>query len=335
MQTRKNDHIQEALKQSFLPNDFDKIRFEPILLPETNIENVDLSTTFLGQRFPYPVFINAMTGGTDKAHEINDKLSILAAKHGLAMATGSAAITLREPQTQASFSVIRQNHPDGFILANIGADKTPDNADDIVKMLQADALQIHCNAPQEAVMPEGERNFIGWAQNIQEMVKKVSVPTVVKNVGFGMTATDIQTLKSLGVNTIDVAGSGGTNFITIENARRTHPIDGFKSYGFSTVESLLEAEKVPGIEIIASGGVRNAYDVIKALNLGAKAVGLSRYFLELAVNYSLDDADALLSEFLHDLKKITALLGAHTIEELQEKPRVLDPSLISFINQRP
>jgi isopentenyl-diphosphate delta-isomerase len=150
-----------------------------------------------------------------------------------------------------------------------------------------------------------------------------------------MTATDIQTLKSLGVNTIDVAGSGGTNFITIENARRTHPIDGFKSYGFSTVESLLEAEKVPGIEIIASGGVRNAYDVIKALNLGAKAVGLSRYFLELAVNYSLDDADALLSEFLHDLKKITALLGAHTIEELQEKPRVLDPSLISFINQRP
>jgi len=184
-------------------------------------------------------------------------------------------------------------------------------------------------------MPEGERNFIGWGANIQAMAQKVSVPTVVKNVGFGMTAEDIRTLKALGVTTIDVAGSGGTNFITIENARRNHPIDGFKSYGFSTVESLLEAEKVPGVEIIASGGIRNAYDVIKALNLGAKAVGLSRYFLELAVNYSFEDADAMLADFLDDLKKITALVGAKNIKELQEKPRLLDPSLISFINQRP
>ena len=332
---RKNDHIQEALKQNFMPNDFDKIRFEPVLLPETDIDAVDLSTSFLGQTFPYPVFINAMTGGTEKAHQINDQLSKLAAKHGLAMATGSAAITLRSPETKESFSVIRKNHPSGFILANIGADKSADNADEIVKLLKADALQIHCNAPQEAVMPEGERNFIGWGANIQAMAQKVSVPTVVKNVGFGMTAGDIRTLKALGVTTIDVAGSGGTNFITIENARRNHPIDGFKSYGFSTVESLLEAEKVPGVEIIASGGIRNAYDVIKALNLGAKAVGLSRYFLELAVNYSFEDADAMLADFLDDLKKITALVGAKNIKELQEKPRLLDPSLISFINQRP
>jgi isopentenyl-diphosphate delta-isomerase len=332
---RKNDHIQEALKQTFMPNDFDKIRFEPVLLPETDIDKIDLSTEFLGQTFKYPVFINAMTGGTEKAHAINDHLSQLAAKHGLAMATGSAAITLRAPETKESFSVIRKNHPQGFILANIGADKSADNAAEIVAFLKADALQIHCNAPQEAVMPEGERNFIGWAANIKAMVKKVNVPTVVKNVGFGMTAQDIKTLKELGVKTIDVAGSGGTNFITIENARRNHPIDGFKSYGFSTVESLLEAEKVPGVEIIASGGIRNAYDVIKALNLGAKAVGLSRYFLELAVNYSLDEADALLIDFLDDLKKITALLGATNILELQEKPRLLDASLISFINQRP
>ena len=332
---RKNDHIQEAMKQSFMPNDFDKIRFEPVLLPETDIDQVDLSTTFLGQTFEYPVFINAMTGGTDKAHQINDQLSKLAAKYGLAMATGSAAITLRQPETKESFSVIRKNHPHGFILANIGADKSADDAAAIVEMLSADALQIHCNAPQEAVMPEGERNFIGWGANIQAMVKKVSVPTVVKNVGFGMTAEDIRTLKALGVTTVDVAGSGGTNFITIENARRSHPIDGFKSYGFSTVESLLEAEKVPGIDIIASGGIRNAYDVIKALNLGAKAVGLSRFFLELAVNYSFEEADEILSGFLSDLKKITALVGASSIVELQEKQRLLDPSLRAFIDQRP
>ncbi len=48
----------------------------------------------------------------------------------------------------------------------------------------------------------------------------VAVPVVVKEVGFGMSRETIQQLLAIGVQTIDVAGSGGTSFTQIENARR-------------------------------------------------------------------------------------------------------------------
>lgn len=331
---RKDDHIKEALKQSFMPNDFDKIRFAPVLLPETDIESVDISTTYLGKKFKTPIYINAMTGGTEKAKEINDKLSLLAAHFELPMASGSAAIALKDPNALSSFEIIRKNDSNGFILANIGADKSAKDALDVVKIMNASALQIHCNAPQEAVMPEGERNFMGWKDNIKAMMALVDVPVTVKNVGFGMSRTDILMLKNLGVKTIDVAGSGGTNFITIENARRNYPIDGFKNYGFSTVESLLESEDIDGIEILASGGVRNAYDVVKALSLGAKAVGLSRFFLTLAIDHTLDEAKEIIQTMLDDIKKITALLGCKSVSDLQNLNKIYDTSLINFLASR-
>lgn len=331
---RKNDHIQEALKQSFTPNDFDKVRFEPVLLPSVNVQDVDLSTSYLGEKFPLPIFINAMTGGTDKAHAINGALASLAAKFQLPMASGSASVVLKDPQAKESFSIIRTHLKDGFVMANIGADKSASDAKKVVEMLNANALQIHVNAPQEAVMPEGERNFTHWAENIQAMHAAVDVPVIVKGVGFGMSARDITQLKALGIQTVDVAGSGGTNFITIENARRTHPLDGFKNYGFSTVESLLDAADVSGVELIASGGVRNAYDVIKALSFGAKAVGLSKYFLKLVIDYDRPQAEEILAVFIDDLRKIMALLGADSVDALKKLNKLYDSSLIDFMNQR-
>jgi len=331
---RKNDHIQEALKQSFTPNDFDKVRFEPVLLPPVNVDTVDLSTRFAGATFPVPIYINAMTGGTDKAKSINESLAALAAKFHLPMASGSASVTLKDAASTDSFSVIRSHLKNGFVMANIGADKTADDAVKVVELLAANALQIHVNAPQEVVMPEGERDFVHWAENIMAMQQAVNVPVIVKGVGFGMTQRDVRELKALGVKTIDVAGSGGTNFITIENARRAHPLDGLKNYGFSTVESLLDTRDVTDVDILASGGVRNAYDVIKALSFGAKAVGLSRYFLKLVIDYDLEQASAILETFIEDLKKITALLGVSTIAGLKGLPKLYDRSLLDFIDQR-
>ena len=331
---RKNDHIQEALKQSFTPNDFDKVRFEPVLLPGVNVQDVDLSTHYLGHDFSLPIFINAMTGGTDKAKAINESLAQLAATFGLPMASGSASVTLKEPASVESFSVIRKHLKGGFVLANIGADKSASDAKKVVELLNADALQIHVNAPQEAVMPEGERDFKAWGENIQAMQAAVDVSVVVKGVGFGMSRSDLEGLKALGIQTIDVAGSGGTNFITIENARRAHPLDGFKNYGFSTVESLLDAQNVEGIELLASGGIRNAYDVIKALSFGAKAVGLSRYFLKLVIDYDYAQAEEILGTFIDDLRKIMALLGADSIDSLKSLHKIYDRSLIDFIDQR-
>ena len=65
-----------------------------------------------------------------------------------------------------SFSIARQTNPEGIIFSNVGADVPVDKAVEAVSLLDAQALQIHVNAPQELVMPEGNREFSTWLDNV-------------------------------------------------------------------------------------------------------------------------------------------------------------------------
>lgn len=58
------------------------------------------------------------------------------------------------------------------------------------------------------------------AKNIEETIQQLSVPVIVKEVGFGMSKETIQQLQLLGAQAADVSGRGGTSFSQIENARR-------------------------------------------------------------------------------------------------------------------
>ena len=77
-------------------------------------------------------------------------------------------------------------NPEGMIFSNVGADVPVEKALEAVELLEAQALQIHVNSPQELVMPEGNREFVTWLDNIASIVSRVSVPVIIKEVGFGM-----------------------------------------------------------------------------------------------------------------------------------------------------
>ena len=64
------------------------------------------------------------------------------------------------------FRSIRRRAPGAFVLANVGPTVSPQEALQAVEMLEANALQIHLNAAQELVMPEGDRDFRDWAERI-------------------------------------------------------------------------------------------------------------------------------------------------------------------------
>jgi len=221
-----------------------------------------------------------MTGGSPKTAIINHDLATVARETNLAMASGSISAGIKHPETQESFRIIRKTNPNGLIFANLGAEHSLENAKIAVDLLEANALQLHVNAPQELVMPEGERNFNGWLQNIEKIVANLEVPVIVKEVGFGMSQETIQQLIDVGVKTIDISGRGGTNFAQIENARRDQNDLNFTSdWGQSTAVSLLESYSLQNqVEILASGGIKTPMDMIKALSLGAKATGLQLMF---------------------------------------------------------
>jgi isopentenyl-diphosphate delta-isomerase len=138
----------------------------------------------------------------------------------------------------------------------------------------------------------------------------------VKEVGFGMSAKTLSQLTAIGVQYVDVAGKGGTNFSKIENNRRQQTLPTFDDWGQSTVESLLAAKPFTNLQIIASGGIRQPMDVIKSLVLGAKMVGLSGYFLHLMNQHTDEEAIVMIKAFIEELRLIMLLLGKTTIASL-------------------
>ncbi|MCK7487468.1 MAG: hypothetical protein MZU97_19640 [Bacillus subtilis] len=165
MTNRKDDHIEQALKQSVQANDFDKIRFQPNPLAHLNADVIDLTVRALGRVFPHPLYINAMTGGSDRAKEINRKLALLAKACDLPMACGSQSVAIKDFTREADFQIIRETHPDGFLFANVGLSQSVEGVNRAVAMIDADALQIHLNAAQEITMPDRRSRFLRLAKS--------------------------------------------------------------------------------------------------------------------------------------------------------------------------
>ena len=355
-QRRKNEHIALATEQYQAQADagFDAVRLMPNALPQIALEEVDASVRVLNvggnsvggnsagennAKWRSPLYINAMTGGSAAAQEINAQLARVAAKTGVAMASGSLSAALRDATLRDTFSVIRSENPHGFVMANVSAGTSSDDALRAVSMLQANALQVHLNAAQELVMPEGDRDFRDWLHNIERIVRACEaerVPVIVKETGCGMTARDVLRLRDVGVRTVDVSGRGGTNFVAIENARRARGAnvlgarganmlgnyDYLANWGLTTVESLrdirnCEALKSDPVEIFASGGVRTPLDVVRALALGASAVGVAGEFLHTLVHEGEDALAQQITEWQEQIRVIMALLGCTTVADLQ------------------
>lgn len=339
-QQRKNDHVQHALDQhtSHPANEFDRIRFIHHSFNQTDFDTIDLSTTWAQHQHAFPFYINGMTGGSDFTYQFNDKLSHVAQQTGLAMASGSVSAALKDLTVADSYRIIRKNHPTGFILANIGAHHTLENAQRAVDILQADALQIHLNIPQEVVMPEGDRDFSQWEENIAQIVEGLTVPVIVKEVGFGMSHETLAKLTRIGVSTVDISGRGGTNFIQIENERRnTLDFSSLLHWGQTTPESLIEAQpfiQSQQLEILASGGIRHFTDIFKAIAMGAQAVGLSGHFLKMVHELGVDQTVTIVEEWKQGLTHLALLLGTQTITELQQHPIMVDASLAHWAHQR-
>lgn len=308
---RKDEHLQYALQFHSQQNpEWDLVSLPLRSLPELNLDEISLHTEIMGFSLNYPFYINAMTGGSRQAEEWNRNLAILARECGLMLVMGSYGIALRRPEAKRSFAVIRREAPDICLGVNLGADKTPAEVWQALEETAADFLQIHVNPLQELIMPEGERNFRGWLGHIEEIVRKSPVPVMVKQVGFGMSRDDIAGLLAAGVRTIDISGRGGTNFAKIENVRRDKPFAELEHLGISTVESLKNSRDFQGqAEFLASGGIKNALHIAKALALGAKAAGLAGQILYLLKEKGLTETIAEVEHWKEELKRLYLLCG--------------------------
>lgn len=332
---RKEEHL--ALAKMFFnsnkDNDFNHVHLIRPALPESAVNGSSISTEMFGHKISAPFFINAMTGGSDTSYIINQRLAKAAAAENIPMALGSASILEKEIDQIKSFEVARQENPDGLIFANVNPTTDPKVAQKIVDALDANALQIHLNSVQEAVMPEGDRDF-HWIDNLKEIRDTVDVPIIIKEVGMGIDPESLRTLLINDFSIIDLGGSGGTNFAQIENERRkTQKLNFLEDIGLSTVKTLLAARTIPvNKTIIAAGGITNALDIFKSLVLGAQYVGIANYFLQFASQDS-ESLIAAIQNLKYELKLLTALFGLDHISKADEVKYYLDTDLYNFTRQ--
>lgn len=323
--SRKMEHVHHALElgQS-RQQGLSDIKLVHNCLPEASTDSIALTTKIGDLTLSSPIFINAMTGGSEETESINRELAIVAREKGLAMAVGSQMSAIKNREVASSYHVVRRENPRGIVVANLGSEAEVEQALRAVDMIEANALQIHLNVMQELIMPEGDRSFNGMLKRIEAIVQAVPVPVIVKEVGFGIMRDNAHQLADIGVRILDVGGAGGTNFAAIENARREVPFDWLNDWGCPTSVALLEALSVfPRGQVIASGGITNPLEVTKALTLGASAVGMAGTFLKVL---RLEGIEALMSftDKLHEgLILIMTAMGAESVHELWNKPVVI------------
>ncbi|AEE91487.1 Isopentenyl-diphosphate delta-isomerase [Tepidanaerobacter acetatoxydans Re1] len=325
---RKKEHIKYSmlLEKNLKRNAFDDIKILHNCLSEININDIDLSTNLQSIKLTSPIIINAMTGGIKEGRTINRELAKIAKKLGLAMAVGSQTIALKNPNSIASFQITREINPDGIIFANLSADSTLKEANQAIEMINADALQIHLNVPQEVMMKEGRKNFTGIVDNIAEIVDNINIPVIVKEVGFGIAKEEAIILAKNGVKIIDIGGSGGTNFIAIENARsKSKAFRHLQDWGIPTPISLIEVIDAVGdkVDTISSGGLKNGLDAAKSLALGAKATAFAGYFLYILLKKGPSALEKYILQIEKEIKYVMAMVGTKNFEELQQRPVII------------
>lgn len=341
-QHRKDEHLSIAMKQwQNLPQvtgktgiSFEDLRLIPQGLPELSVNEIDLSTTFLGENFQVPFYIEAMTGGSDRGDKINEQLAEIAKNQNLAMAVGSQSIAIKFPELAAGFKKVRQIHSKGFLFANLGAHYGLESAKRAVDMLEANALELHINLAQELTMKssEGDRVFY-WLDNINEIASKLEVPVIVKEVGFGMSQKMFELLAQTEVSAINVGGKGGTDFSNIERVRGGEFL--LENYGLTTVESLLEAQISENQKpLIATGGISSAQDIVKSLILGADMVSSAGKILSVLTSSGAEATEQMLAEWKADLKFFFALQVAKNLQEIQTSKLLYSTESLNFIKHR-
>lgn len=333
---RKADHIRINLHEDVaakgVDSGFAAYRFLHQALPELDLEAVDTSVEVLGRRLGAPLLISSMTGGTPEARAINRTLAEVAEARGLAMGLGSGRALLEHPEGLDTFDV-RPVAPGVLLLANLGAVQlsrgvTAGDCRRLVARLGADALVLHLNPLQEALQPEGDGGFDGLLARIEALCRRLEVPVVVKEVGWGIAPDTVRRLLDAGVAAVDVAGAGGTSWSEVERHRIEDPVRSrvaaaFAGWGIPTAEALrLARAAAPDATIFGSGGIRTGLDVAKAVALGADVVGMARPFL-LAADEGVQAAHDLARELVEVLRIAMFCVGVGTIRELRGSPRLL------------
>jgi len=331
---RKAKHIEICTDPAYDPEGgstlFEHLSFRHRALPEIGWSELKTESEFLGRKVRLPLFISCMTGGSDSSYAINKDLARAAQTLGVPVGMGSIRILFRKPESFADFH-LRPLAPDVPIFSNLGAqqlveERLRDNyktLNEWNQRLEVDAQVVHLNPGQELYQDDGDRDFRGIKDTLEDFIARSPRPVIVKETGFGMAPDEVDWLLKAGAASVDLAGAGGTNWLTVEAYRLddagTEGAEALRDWGWPTALLLAAVGHRKG-RILASGGLRSGLDLAKALALGAHAGGFALPVVRAAKSGGADAVVALLNGYERALKTTMMLTSSRTLADLRKAP---------------
>lgn len=320
-----------------------RIWFRPQIL--VDVERVDFSTTILGHRSSMPIYITATALGKLGHPDGELNLTRGAARHGviqmiptLASCSFDQIVDAAEPgqvqfmqlyvnkDRKVTERIVRHAEERGVKGLFITVDapqlgrrekdmrmKFDDEGASVQKGdSSVDRNQGAARAISSFIDPSLSWKDIPWFQSITKM------PIILKGVQRwedALRAYDTGcagiVLSNHGGRQLDTAPSGIEILVSVVDA-------------FKRKRGIVFPLKDRKFQIFVDGGVRRASDVLKAIALGATAVGIGRPFLYAYSAYGVDGVDKALSILKDEFGMNMRLLGAPTTADVS--PEMVDAS---------
>lgn len=330
---------------------FARIWFRPRILRD--VSTVDYATSLLGHKSTLPVYITATALGKLGHPDGEKNLTVAAGKEGiiqmiptLASCSFEEIVGARVNENQVQFmqlyvnsnrkiteKIIRKAEDAGvkglFVTVDapqlgrrekdmrmkfedVGSEVQNSNKDNV------DRSQGAARAISSFIDPSLSWDDLTWLRSVTKM------PIVLKGV---QTWEDALRAAELGLSGVVLSNHGGRQL-------------DFARSGIEVLGEVVEALKArnlfpnPMFQIFVDGGVRRASDILKAVAMGATAVGIGRPFLYAYSAYGSDGVVHALRLLKAEMEMNMRLLGAPTLKDVV--PEMVDTRALStHVNMTP
>ncbi|KAH7136522.1 FMN-dependent dehydrogenase-domain-containing protein [Dactylonectria macrodidyma] len=313
---------------------FHRIWFRPKIL--VDVENVDISTTMLGTKTSIPVYVTATALGKLGHHEGEVVLTRAAGKHDV--------IQMIPTLASCSFDeIVDAKAGDQVQWLQLYVNKDRDITKRIVQHAEkrgCKGLFITVDAPQLGRREKDMRSkFTDPGTKVQEGVETDNSQGAARAISSfidpALCWADIPWFQSITKMPIIIKGVQRVEdvLLAVEHGCQGVVLSNHGGRQLEFARSAIEvlAETMPvlrerglqdKIEVYIDGGVRRGTDVLKALCLGAKGVGIGRPLLYAMSAYGQPGVERALQLLKDELEMNMRLIGCNTIDELH--PGLLD-----------
>ena len=326
---------------------FQRIFLKPRVL--VNVKNIDTSTTVLGHDSSFPVYLSAVAL-QKLGHPEGELTWIRAAKRAgiLTMLPTLASCGLDEMASEC-----HRIGQTAFFQLYVNSNRTV--CEEIVRAAEAagcKALFITVDAPQLGRRERDMRNKASTASQSTNAQKKAG-DSIKKDQGTSaaltsfidpslcwediawfqsittmdimlkgiQTAEDCVLAKQAGVKGVVLSNHGGRQLDFARSGIEVLP------EAMAALKEDFTAEELEDFHVFVDGGVRRGTDILKALALGARAVGIGKPVAYAMSAYGEDGIAAMLDGLRGEFENAMRLMGVTSLDQL--KPRMVDTTALS------